>query len=469
MAFSKETNKMNRTTLHIFIAFSLLFSISCKKEKENPNPPAPPVEDSTYQQYGTPFTGIPETEDIVLYEVNLRAFSSSGDLQGVIERLDELADLQVNVLWLMPIHPVGQVNSVNSPYSVQDYKAVSEEYGTLNDLRALTDGAHARGMAVMMDWVANHTSWDNDWISNKSWYSQDGNGNIIHPAGTNWLDVADLNFSNQKMREAMIDAMKYWVYEANVDGFRCDYADGVPFDFWKQAIDSVRSIEGREFVFFAEGARNDHFNAGFDLNFGWHFYGAIKEVFAGQPVSRIFTANTNEYASVPAGKHWVRFTTNHDESAWDATPISLFNGIDGALAASAVTIFTGGVPLIYGSQEVGTAANIPFFSNSVINWSNNPEMLLTYKKMLQFYADSPTARKGQNKIYQHSDVACFKKELNGDEVVIIANLRNVSINYTIPQELRSTQWVEVVTESAVTLGTQMNMEPYKFLILKKVF
>lgn len=460
---------MIRTSFLIFIAFSLLFSISCKKEKENPNSPDPPVEDSTYQQYGTPFTRIPETEDIILYEVNLRAFSSSGDLQGVIERLDELADLQVNVLWLMPIHPVGQVNSVNSPYSVKDYKAVSLEYGTLNDLRALTDGAHARGMAVMMDWVANHTSWDNDWISNKSWYSQDGNGNIIHPAGTNWLDVADLNFSNQKMREAMIDAMKYWVYEANVDGFRCDYADGVPFDFWKQAIDSIRSIDGRDFIWFAEGARNDHFAAGFDLTFGWQFYGAIKDVFAGQPVSRIFTAHTNEYASAPAGKHWVRFTTNHDESAWDATPISLFNGIDGALAASVVTIFTGGVPLIYGSQEVGTAANIPFFSNSAINWSNNPRMLLTYKKILQFYADSPTARKGQNKIYQHNDVACFKKELDGNEVVIMANLRNASINYTIPQELRSTQWVEVVTESVVTLGTQMTMGPYQFLILKKAF
>lgn len=458
---------MIRTFLRIFIAVSLLVSISCNKEKENPNPPDPPVEDSTYQQYGTPFTGIPETEDIVMYEVNLRAFSSSGDLQGVTDRLDELADLKVNVIWLMPIHPVGQINSVNSPYSVKDYKAVGPEYGTLNDLRELTDEAHSRGMAVIMDWVANHTAWDNDWISNKSWYTQDGNGNIIHPAGTNWLDVADLNFSNQKMRDAMIDAMKFWAYEANIDGFRCDYADGVPFDFWKQATDSIRSIDGRDFIWFAEGARNDHFAAGFDLSFGWQFYGAIKEVFNGQPVSRIFTAHTNEYASAPAGKHWVRFTTNHDESAWDATPISLFNGIEGALAASAIAVFTGGVPLIYGSQEVGTLANIPFFSNSIINWGSNPEMLLTYEKMLQFYASSATVRKGVNKIYQHSDVACFKKELNGDEVVIMVNLRNLSVSYTIPAELRSTQWLEVINESNITLGTQMTLEPYQFLLMRK--
>ncbi len=457
---------MIRTSFLIFSAFSLLFSISCKKEKENPNPPAPPVEDSTYQQYGTPFTGIPETEDIVLYEVNLRAFSSSGDLQGVIERLDELADLKVNVIWLMPIHPVGQINSVNSPYSVKDYKAVGPEYGTLNDLRELTDEAHSRGMAVIMDWVANHTAWDNAWISNKSWYTQDGNGNIIHPAGTNWLDVADLNFSNQKMREAMIDAMKFWAYEANIDGFRCDYADGVPYDFWKQAIDSIRSIEGRDFIWFAEGARNDHFAAGFDLSFGWQFYGAIKEVFNGQPVSRIFTAHTNEYASAPAGKHWVRFTTNHDESAWDATPISLFNGIDGALAASVIAVFTGGVPLIYGSQEVGTLSNIPFFSNSTINWNANPEMLSTYQKIMEFYANNPAARSGQNAIWQHNDVICLEKSSNNKKVLLIVNVRNINISYSIPLDLRGTEWIDYVG-GQVELENDLSLHPYEYLLLER--
>lgn len=123
--------------------------------------------------------------------------------------------------------------AVNSSYSVKNYKEVIQEYATLNDLRQLTDAAQAHGMAVMMDWVANHTALDNPWISNKSLYTQDGSGNIVHPAGTNWMDVADLNYNSSAMRLAMIDAMKYWVYTANVDGFRCDYADGVPFDFWK--------------------------------------------------------------------------------------------------------------------------------------------------------------------------------------------------------------------------------------------
>ena len=308
-------------------------------------------------------------------------------------------------------------------------------------------------------------AWDNAWISNTSWYTQDEDGNIIHPPGTNWLDVADLDYSNTSMRKAMIDAMKYWVYEANVDGFRCDYADGIPFDFWKDAWQKINSIPNRKFIFFAEGSRTDHFGAGFDLNFGWQFYGAVKDVFNGQPVSKIFTAHNNEYSDILPGRHWVRFTTNHDESAWDATPVSLFNGIDGALAASVVTIFTGGVPLIYGSQEVGTANTVPFFTNSIINWNGNPEMLSAYKTMLQFFSGSEPARNGQNTVYPHNDIACFKKSLNNEEVLIMANLRNATITFTIPASLENTVWTDIMTQNNITMDGQIIFEPYQFYIL----
>lgn len=453
---------MNRLISRLFLSILIITTISCKKEEKDPPPDNP---DTGYQQYGTPFSDMPETEDIILYEVNLRAFSSTGDLQGVINRLDEIAALSVNVIWLMPIHPIGQINSVNSPYSVRDYKAVSEEYGDLSDLRKLTDEAHTLGMAVIMDWVANHTAWDNPWISNKSWYTQDENGNIIHPPGTNWLDVADLNYYSADMRKAMVDAMKYWAYEANIDGFRCDYADGVPFDFWQSAFKALDSIPNRDFVLFAEGTRTNHYQAGFHLNFGWQFYDAVKDVFDGHPAGKIFTAHTNEYANAPAGKHWVRFTTNHDESAWNDTPVTLFNGINGALAASVITIFTGGVPLIYGSQEVGTAAKVPFFSNSTINWNANPQMKAAYEKMLQFYSGSAVARKGQNTVFQHNDVVCFKKALNNDEIVIIVNVRNTSVNFPIPSSLENTNWTDIMTGNAVTLSNSITLQAYQYYIL----
>lgn len=457
---------MNRYLVLFFLAILAAGTLSCRKDNGNLPKDEDPA-DTGYVQYGIPFENVPDIQDIVMYEINLRAFSSTGDIRGIIQKLDHIESMGVNVIWMMPIHPIGQVNSVNSPYSVRNYKAVGSEYGTLEDLRDLTDEAHARGIAVMMDWVANHTAWDNAWIENKSWYSQDANGNIIQPPGTNWMDVADLNYDNTDMREAMIDAMIYWVYEANIDGFRCDYADGVPYDFWRTAWQTMDTIPGRDLIFFAEGTREDHFAAGFDLNFGWQFYGALRNVFSGQPVTVLFTANTNEYKNTPAGKHWVRFTTNHDESAWDATPVNLFNGIEGALAASVVTIFTGGIPLVYGSQEVGTAGNIPFFSNSTINWNANPEMLAAYRDILQFYSGSQAARKGENTVFTHNDIACLIKSFDNEEMLVMTNLRNASVDFSIPSALENSTWTDILTGEQITLTGQVSFDAYDFYILRK--
>ncbi|ARN79317.1 hypothetical protein BST97_01605 [Nonlabens spongiae] len=401
-----------------------------------------------------------------MYEVNLRAYSSAGNIQGVIDRLDHIEQLGINTIWLMPIYTQGELRSVGSPYAVKNYKEVSSEYGNLDDLRRLTDAAHARGMTVILDWVANHTAWDNPWINNDpDWYTKNASGQIIHPSGTNWQDVADLNFDVQEMRVAMIDAMRYWILEANVDGFRCDYADGVPADFWQEAFAELNTIPNRDLIFFAEGNRSDHLTSGFDLAFGWEFYGGIKEVYEGRDAGYAFAKAQTEYSNVPMGKEMVRFTTNHDESAWDATPITIFNGLNGALGASVATIFHDGVPLIYGSQEVGQASTVPFFYNSTINWSQNPDMLNQYRTMLQFYSNSAAARKGENTEYTHPNVIHFKKTLNGDEVSILVNTRNTAHTYTLPAEMQNTTWTDVMSDNQVDLGTQFQLEPYGYMIL----
>jgi len=207
-----------------------------------------------------------------MYQVNIRTFSPEGNLQGVTKRLDAIQSLGANVIYLMPIYPLGEVRSVNSPYCIKDYSLVNEEFGTLDDLRTLVEEAHNRDMAVILDWVANHTSFDNVWVEeHRSWYMQDSGGNIINPPRQNWRDVAQLDFSNQEMRLEMIETMKDWVLKANVDGFRCDYSDGPPYDFWKQAIDTLRAIPNRKLLLMSEGRRSDHFKAGFDYNFGFSF------------------------------------------------------------------------------------------------------------------------------------------------------------------------------------------------------
>lgn len=445
----------------LIVSISSLLLFSCKKENEKPT-------QTGYQQYGTPLSSLPATEDLVIYEVNLRAFSSAGTIQGVINRLDEIKALGVTTIWLMPIYSEGELNAVNSPYCIRDYKAVSTEYGSLADLRQLTTLAHEKGMSVILDWVANHTSWDHAWITaHKDWYTQNANGNIIQPAGTNWADVADLNFSVTAMQDAQIDAMKYWVLEANVDGFRCDYADGVPFAFWQKAISQLRAIPARSLLFLAEGTRTDHYTAGFDLTYAWNFYTTIKNVWNGGATSAFYSMHLNEYNTIPAGKHKIRFTTNHDESAWDSSPFTLFNGKWGALAASVPAIFMGGVPLIYSGQEVGRASTTPFFTKSPINWAANPDMLFAYKQMMQIYVNSEAARKGTLTNYNNSsNVLTFKKSYGNEELLALVNVRDSIVNYTIPVALQNTTWNDQRTNTVLTLGTTLSLPAYSYYLLK---
>ena len=441
----------------ILLLLALQIVLSCQKDKNDDNN-KPPPNDTTFI--------VPKTEDIVIYEVNLRALSASGDFQGVIERLNDIKALGINVIWLMPIHPIGEINSVNSPYSVKDYKQVNPEFGTLSDFKALVKKAHDLEMAVIIDWVANHTAWDNPWISNPDWYTQDGNGNIVHPPGTNWLDVADLNFDSQAMRLEMINSMNYWITETGIDGFRCDAADFIPFDFWQQAISSINLATERELIWLAEGARTDHFTAGFHMNYAWNFYNKLKQVFtSGQVASDLLTMHIMEYNNIPEGKHKLRFTTNHDESAWDATPMVIFNGEKGALAASVIAIYLGGVPLIYGSQEVGVVENVPFFSNSTINWSQHPEMLQAYKSILNFYNSSDALKKGELTSYPSPDVLAFKRAFEQKEVLVLVNVRNNPSAYPVPVELQGTSWKGAFDLSIVTLPEIMSLQAYEYRIL----
>jgi glycosidase len=454
---------------YLWLLLSFIVIIACN----NDNTPLPPTPTPTgYQDpaaYGTPFLSSPATEDVVMYEVNLRAFSPA-NFAGVESRLDSIKALGVNVLWLMPITPVGEERSVGqlgSPYAVKDYKAVNPEFGTLADFRSLVDAAHSRGMAVVTDWVANHTAWDNSWINNKIWYTQDAAGNIVIPPGTNWNDVADLNYTNSDMRIEMIRAMKWWILTANIDGFRCDYADGVPYDFWKQAIDTLKNMPNRNLILLAEGNRADHYTAGFQMTYGWDFYGKIKSIFANNVVaSQLFTTNNSEYAGVANGGQKLRFTTNHDETAWDAPPTQIFGGQDGSVAAFVATAFLKGVPLIYTGQEVGVNVPMPFFSRYLIDWSINANLFQEYKDLMAIYTASETARTGTTTTYVNNDIMTFKKSKNGVEMSFLINTRNTAVTYTLPNDLQNTTWTNAMTNVTVQLGTTLTLQPHKYFILK---
>ena len=450
-----------RIQYYLIAIFSLAFIFSCDKKED-------PIDNETdgYQQYGTPVANIPDNEELVMYEVNLRAFSSGGDLQGVQNRLDNIAELGVNIIWLMPIQTNG--GFINSPYAISDYYMVDEEYGTLENLRTFIAEAHNRGMLVILDWVANHTAWDNTWMADSSWYSQDANGTIIHPAGTNWTDVADLNFDNEDMANQMIDAMKYWVLEANADGYRCDAADYVPYEFWKRAIDSLRAIPNRELVLFAEGARNDHFEAGFDLNFDWSFYNRTVSIFAsGTNASYLGNQHNITYGGVTAGKEKVRFTTNHDQCAWDGTAIDIYGGMDASLAAFAATLFYPGVPLIYTGQEIGWNIQIPFFTNSVVNWNYGTSTLEKYKKLMNAYTNNHEFKSGELNDYSSSDIICINREIVGNSAWCLVSSKNTISSFSLPLELQNFSGTNLLDGSSfVVNGNTISLAPFETIVFK---
>jgi glycosidase len=429
-----------------------------------------PVTEQTLPQYGTPFSNVPDRQDATIYQVNMRAFSSPSNFQGVIARLDSIKALGINVIYLMPIYPIGTVNAVNSPYCIKDYKAVNSEFGTLTDLRLLVDGAHERNMSVIIDWVANHTSWDNPWISNhKDWYLQDGNGNIVSPPGMGWNDVAQLNFDNEAMRNEMINSMKYWVYTANIDGFRCDYADGPPYDFWRQAITSLRNITSHKLLLLAEGTRNDHFTAGFDFTFGFGFYGQLKTIYSNnQPVTKIDVLNNTEYLTATNGQQVVRYLTNHDVNGSDGTPLDLFGGKQGSMAAFVVAAYMKSVPMIYNGQEVGTPFRITFpFTGANINWTLNPDVTAEYKKVIAFRNSSDAIRRGQLVSYNNADICAFTKTQATEIVFVMSNLRNNAISFTLPPAIANSDWTDAITGTAVSFGDQVTLQPYNYQVLKK--
>ena len=472
---TKNNLKMSHTSIIKLMKKSILLFLSflifaCSKPAITPEPVIPPVTGNPDpEQYGIPYTGVPAAQDAAIYQVNMRAFSAGGNFAGVTARLDSIKALGVNVVYLMPVYPVGVLKSVNSPYCVKDYKGINAEFGSLGDLRTLIDGAHSRNMSVILDWVANHTSWDNEWInSNKSWYLQDAGGNVLSPPGTGWNDVAQLNFTNNDMRLAMIKAMKYWVFTANIDGFRCDYADGPPVDFWKQAIDTLRNISTHKLLMLAEGTRSANFSAGFDFNFGFSFFGGLKNIYAnGQSVLAIDGLNTTEYNGAATGKQVVRYITNHDVNGSDGTPLELFGGDMGSMAAFAVVAFMKSVPMIYNGQEVGNTTRITFpFTTTKVNWTGNYSMEADYKKLIAFRNSSIAVRGGTLTSYTTADVCAFTKIQGTEKVLIISNLRNSTISYSIPLMYQNTSWQDVMNGGNLALTTQVSLPPYTYFILK---
>lgn len=451
---------------NINFVYALLLTlafVSCSSSDDDSNTPPP------YPQYGTSFEKMPKKEDAIIYQVNIRAFSQAGTLKGVQDRLTQIKDLGVNVIYLMPIYPIGIEKGIGSPYAVKDYKAVNTEFGTLEDLKVLVEEAHKKDMAVILDWVANHTAWDNAWITaHPDWYQKKPeDGSIISPPG--YADVAQLDFTNTEMKAAMIDAMVYWVYSANIDGFRCDYADFVPQTFWTEAITKLRNIKkDQKILMLAEGSKVSHFYAGFDYTFGFNFFSTLEQLFKdSKSATTMQDSNAIEYATnYNLENRIVRYTSNHDVNWIEGTPIELFGGKKGSVASFVVAAYMKSVPMIYNGQEIGYAQRLNYFQNTPIEWSTaDTEMLAEYKKIIAFRNSSEAIKKGTYTGYSNDAIVAFTMVKDTEKVFVLSNLTNTTVKYLVTNSLKGT-WKDGFTDTPVTVGSEITLLPFQYLVLK---
>jgi glycosidase len=322
------------------------------------------------------------TRNAVLYQINMRQFTREGTFAAAEKELLRLKELGVDILWLMPIHPIGEKNrkgTLGSPYSVKDYFAVNPEFGTLDDLKSFVDAAHGLGMHVILDWVANHTAWDNPLAAeHPNWYERNWKGDFHPTPWWDWSDIIDLDYTNRDLRKYMTRAMRYWVEEAGVDGFRCDVAGYVPLDFWenvRRELDAIKPV-----FMLAEFEQRDAHALAFDATYAWSLSNSLKSVAKGDAdVGALFGFYSENESAWPADAYRMTFTSNHDFNSWHGTDEELYGE---AFEAFTVLTFVGeGMPLIYNGQEAGLDKRLEFFEKDPISWRAHKNASL-YKRLI---------------------------------------------------------------------------------------
>ncbi len=408
----------------------------------------------------------------VLYEVNIRQYTPEGTFKAFETHLPRLKELGVDILWLMPIHPISLKNrkgSLGSYYSVKDYKAVNPEFGTMDDFKNLVNKAHEMGLKVIIDWVPNHTGWDNQWIfDHKDWYTQDSLGNVI-PPNPDWSDIADLNFDSKPMRRAMIDAMDFWVKETDIDGFRCDVAWGVPQDFWDQARASIDSI--KPVYMLAEDEDHPEFlKYTFESNYAWKLHHILNQVAQGKKtaadIKTYFGESKGKYAP---GSFPMQFITNHDENSWQGTEYERMG--EAVKTLSVLTFTIEGIPLLYSGQEAGLNKRLLFFEKDTIDWSNLEMQKFFQSLTILKHTNSAlwNGTAGGSMVFVETSVPqsvfAFTREKDNNQVLAVFNLSANPVEANL-QLLQAGEYQEYFSGETKTLekGSAIKLDKWGYQV-----
>jgi glycosidase len=432
-----------------FLPFLLLVLAACSTTPKPEEPTTDP-------------TDTVKANTTIIYECNERLFAQQKAFNKIQEYLPDLREMGVEVLWLMPIHPRGRVNSVGSPYCIRDFCAVESAFGSKDDLRALVNDAHSRGMRVILDWVANHTAWDHGWVDrHPDWYQEAETSDE-----RSWNDVAFLNYSVPAVCDTMTDCMLYWVNEFGIDGFRCDYAHGVPQDFWQSAIAAVRAVRPGA-LFIAETSKSAYYNAGFDMLYSWNYLAAIQQLYAGNKTfKQLQTASKGEYNMTPEGKERMRYITTHDASAENA-PSEFYTNADGELSAFCLTAFLGGIPMIYSSQEIGHMAKINFFDYKILTFSKSKPATKKLIALTQAYIASANLRAGEKETGLLTDAVPYIQYRKGESaLLVLCNTTRQSAAITYPAAYQGQTVTDLLTGETLTLAEGTTLAGYGYQVFR---
>jgi len=405
-----------------------------------------------------------------IYEVNTRQFSKEGTFQAVEKEIPRLKKMGVGIVWLMPVHPIGVKNrkgSLGSYYSVKDYLAVDPMYGTIDDLKSLVKTVHQNKMHIIIDWVANHTSWDNNLITeHPDYYTKDSLGNIVSPV-KDWTDVADLNYDNPGLRRYMIDALKFWVRECDIDGYRCDVADMVPTDFWADArkeLDEIKPV-----FMLAEAEKPELHEKCFDMTYSWGIFGIMKKIAVGENNAlQLRDQLKQESNSFPADAYRMRFTENHDENSWNGSAPEKFGA-----SAEMFAVFTNvipGMPLVYNGQEVCNDKRLLFFEKDPISWDslyarNAMCNFDLYKKLLHLKKTNKALLNGAKggelkevKTDKDPTVFAFIRERENNKVFVIINMSKNPVTVNLAGEEIAGRYKDLITGHETEFIDKANMK-----------
>lgn len=412
-------------------------------------------------------------ESAVLYQLNTRQFTAEGAFAAAERELPRLKDLGVDIIWLMPIHPIGEVNrkgALGSPYSVKDYYGVNPEFGTLDDLKSFVAAAHQLGMHVILDWVANHTAWDNPLVTeHPDWYERDWKGDFHPTPWWDWSDIIDLDYSNPGLRRYMTGAMKYWVETADIDGFRCDVAGYVPLDFWENLraeLDAIKPV-----FMLAEWEGRDVHARAFDATYAWSWNNSVHAIAMGKAdVGALFGYYSGNESAWPDDAYRMTYISNHDQNAWDATQFERFgDALEGAIVLSVVGE---GMPLIYNGQEAGNEKRLAFFEKDPIVWREHPigelyKKLFALKHQVKALANGAAGARMASVVNSApSKVLSFVRFGDSDGVFATINFSPVEQTVAFPQALHHGHYVDYFSNEPVSFeaDTGLTLEPWGYRV-----